>query len=161
MTSCKTTAPRWKSYFRYHLVLILSRNETLIHESTSHVAHFHINMVLSTRNMFKEVKVIKSRGGRGLPTHQYVEPAVNRQPGFRRKLVEQIIHRIRSPWNSLHEKLLNYQILAPADFLEKLHENSKISLFVQHVRKHTLWSLIKVWSSTGADIHTKSNFDMI
>ena len=27
-----------------------------------HVAHFHINMVLSARNMFKEVKLIKSRG---------------------------------------------------------------------------------------------------
>ena len=32
---------------------------------TFHVAHFHINMVLLTRNMFKEVKVIKSRGALG------------------------------------------------------------------------------------------------
>ena len=30
-----------------------------------HVAHFHINMVLSKRNMFKEFDVIKSRGALG------------------------------------------------------------------------------------------------
>ena len=29
------------------------------------VAHFHINMVLSTRNMFKDAHVIKSRGALG------------------------------------------------------------------------------------------------
>ena len=34
-------------------------------KNTFHVAHFHINMVLSTRNMFKEVQVIKSRGALG------------------------------------------------------------------------------------------------
>ena len=34
-------------------------------KNTLHVAHFHINMVLSTRNMFKEVEVTKSRGALG------------------------------------------------------------------------------------------------
>ena len=34
-------------------------------KNTLHVAHFHINMVLSTRNMFKEIHVIKSRGALG------------------------------------------------------------------------------------------------
>ena len=71
-------------------------------KNTFHVAHFHINRVLSTRNMFKEVHVIKSRGALGtgftyapvLLFELYlainnVEPAVNRQPGFRRELVEQ------------------------------------------------------------------------
>ena len=38
-------------------------------KNTLHVAHFHINIVLSTRNMFKEAHVIKSRGalGTGFP----------------------------------------------------------------------------------------------
>ena len=34
-------------------------------KNTFHVAHFHIKMVLSTRNMFKQVHVIKSRGALG------------------------------------------------------------------------------------------------
>ena len=34
-------------------------------KNTFHVAHFHFNMVLLTRNMFKEVHVIKSRGALG------------------------------------------------------------------------------------------------
>ena len=34
-------------------------------KNTLHVPHFHINMVLSTRNMFKQAKVIKSRGALG------------------------------------------------------------------------------------------------
>ena len=53
-----------------------------------HVTHFRINMVLSTKNMFKEVNVIKSRGALGTGfTYAPVlcfKPAVNRQPGFRR-----------------------------------------------------------------------------
>ena len=57
-------------------------------KNTSHVAHFHINMSLSTRNMFKEVKVPKSRGALGTGfTYAPVlcfKPTVNRQPGFRR-----------------------------------------------------------------------------
>ena len=32
MILCKTTATRWKSYFRDQQVLILSQNETSIHE---------------------------------------------------------------------------------------------------------------------------------
>ena len=31
MTPCKTTALRWKSHLHYHLVHILTRNETSIH----------------------------------------------------------------------------------------------------------------------------------
>ena len=48
-------------------------------------------MVLSTENMFKEAGVMKSRGALrwDLPTPQNVQPAVNRQPGFRREIVEQ------------------------------------------------------------------------
>ena len=34
-------------------------------KNTFHVAHFHINMVFLTRNMFKEIKVPKSRGALG------------------------------------------------------------------------------------------------
>ena len=34
-------------------------------KNTLNVAHFHINMVLSMRNMFEEVKIIKSRGALG------------------------------------------------------------------------------------------------
>ena len=62
-------------------------------KNTFHVAHFHVHVVLLARNLFEEVHVIKSRcpWGAVFPTHQYVEPAVNRQPGFRRELVEQII----------------------------------------------------------------------
>ena len=34
-------------------------------KNTFLVAHFHVNMVLLTRNMFKEAHVIKSRGALG------------------------------------------------------------------------------------------------
>ena len=34
-------------------------------KNTFHVAHFHISMLFSTRNMFKEVQVIKIRGAVG------------------------------------------------------------------------------------------------
>ena len=71
-------------------------------KNTLHVAHFHIKLVLPTRNVCKEVHVIKSRGALGtgftyapvLLFELYlainVEPAVNREPGFRRELVQQI-----------------------------------------------------------------------
>ena len=58
-----------------------------------HVAHFHIMMVLSTKNMFKEGQVIKSRGSFGTgftyaPVSLFeLYPAIgnraeNRQPSF-------------------------------------------------------------------------------
>ena len=63
-----------------------------------HVTHFHIGMILSTRNMFKGVKVIRSRGALGtgftcapvLLFELYLainnsKQAVNRQPGLRLK----------------------------------------------------------------------------
>ena len=62
-------------------------------KNISHVTHFHINSFLSTRNMFKEVHVIKSCGAldevylrtsttlRTFPSDW--QRAVNRQPGSR------------------------------------------------------------------------------
>ena len=50
---------------------------------------FYQRETCSKRSKFQKVAV---PFGRGLPMHQYVEPAVNRQPGFRRELVEQNQH---------------------------------------------------------------------
>ena len=61
-------------------------------KNTSAVAHFHIMMVSINKNMSKQAHVINKLGrfGTGIPLAPvYVEPAVNRQPGFRRELVEQ------------------------------------------------------------------------
>ena len=56
-------------------------------KNTFHVAHFHITEFLSTRNMFKEVHVIKSRGAlrTGFTNARVWQRAVNRQPGSRSK----------------------------------------------------------------------------
>ena len=58
-----------------------------------------------------------------------VEPAVNRQPGFRRELVEQITSFIMNALNFLHGELLKYKFRNPGFFIPNLHENSKISYF--------------------------------
>ena len=47
---------------------------------------------------------------------QNVEPAVNRQPGFRRKLVEQITSFIILPQNFLHGELLKCKFPDPGVF---------------------------------------------
>ena len=62
----------------------------------------------------------------------YVEPAVNRQPGFRRELVEQITSFIINSRNFLHRELLKYKFPDPGVFISDFHENSKISSFFQH-----------------------------
>ena len=167
-----------------------------------HVAHFHTNMVVSTRNMFKEVKVPKSRGALGTGfTHApvllfelylainnsstshsprrkntstlrvitlqagrsllYVEPAVNRQPGFRRELVEQITSFIIISLNFLHGELLKHKFWNQRVFIWIFHENSKISSFFQHFGEETHQLFTKVRSRTKADTSTESNFNMI
>ena len=54
-------------------------------ENTLHGAHVHINIVFRTRNMFEEVRTIKSLGDLGTEfTYAPVwQRAVNRQPGSR------------------------------------------------------------------------------
>ena len=92
--------------------------------------------------MFKEVHVMKSRGALGtgftcapvLLFELYlainnVEPAVNRQPGFRRELVEQIPSFIIDSQNFLHGELLKYKFPDPRVSLIDFHENSKNSSF--------------------------------
>ena len=82
--------------FNYIVVLCSHSAKIKLHyiKNIFHVAHFHINLVLSTRNMFKEVNVIKSRGALGtgftyapvLLFELYLaisNRAVNRQPSFR------------------------------------------------------------------------------
>ena len=83
-------------------------------------------MVLSIRNMSKEAKVPKSRGALGTGV-TYVEPAVNRQPGFRRELVEQITLFVNYSQNFLYRELLKYKFPDPGVFLPNFHENSKFS----------------------------------
>ena len=65
-------------------------------------------------------------------TSHYVEPAVNRQPGFRRELVEQITPFIINSRNFLHGELLKFKFPNPEVFVLNFHENSKISSFFQH-----------------------------
>ena len=91
---------------------------------------------------------------------QDVEPAVNRQPGFRRELVEQITSFIIDSQNFLHG-VLKYKFPDPGVFLINSHENSKISSFFQHFGEHDQELLTKVWSSMKADTHRKLNFNMI
>ena len=59
----------------------------------------------------------------------YVEPAVNRQPGFHRELVEQITKFQTSARFCIHRKLLKSDFQAPDDFVEYFHENSKFHHF--------------------------------
>ena len=86
-----------------------------------------------------------------------VEPAVNRQPGFRRELVEQITLFIIIPQNSLHGELLKHEFRNPGVVIQIFHGNSKISSIFQHFGEHAQY----VWSSMEADTHTKSNFNTI
>ena len=102
-------------------------------------------MVLSTTNMFKEVQFPQSRGALGtgftyapvLLFELYlainnVEPAVNRQPGFRRELGEQITSFIMISQNFLHGELLKCKFLDPEVFDVNFHRNLKILSFFQH-----------------------------
>ena len=93
--------------------------------------------------------------------HQYVEPAVNRQPGFRRELVEQITSFIMNSQNSLHGELLKHKFRNPEVFIRIFYVNSKISSIFQHFGEEALGLLTKVSSSSEADTDTKSNFNMI
>ena len=61
-----------------------------------------------------------------------VKPAVNRQPGFRRELVEQITPIIIRSQKFLHGELLKCKFPDPENFVAIFHENSKISSFFQH-----------------------------
>ena len=67
-------------------------------------------------------------------SHIYLnaEPPVNRQPGFRRELVEQIISFIIKSRNFLHEDLLKCKFPNPRVFIPNFCENLKISSFLQH-----------------------------
>ena len=58
---------------------------------------------------------------------QYVEPAVNRQPGFRRELVEQITSFESISRNFLHGELLKCEFSDPGVFDKNFRRNSKIS----------------------------------
>ena len=49
----------------------------------------------------------------------YVEPAVNRQPGFRRELVEQIASFIINSRNFLHWELLKYEFPDSGVFISR------------------------------------------
>ena len=66
----------------------------------------------------------------------YVEPAVNRQPGFRRELVEQITSFIIKSSNDLHGELLKYKFPNLKVFISNFHEKSKISSFFQNFGEH-------------------------
>ena len=61
-----------------------------------------------------------------------VEPAVNRQPGVRRELVEQITSFIILSRNFLHGELLKCKFPDPGVFDTNFRRNSKISSFFQH-----------------------------
>ena len=138
MTPCQKVDARQKSQFHCDLMLILSQNQTSIHEEHFNVAHFHINEVLSTRNMFKEVNVPKSRGALGTGfTYAPVcraggKPSTWFLPGTRRAdhLILQFnfkISFIRSSSNA------NFDIRQ--SFSRCFHENSKNLLFFQIVMK--------------------------
>ena len=123
-----------------------------------HVAHFHMVMVFVLKNISKQVNVTKKLGrfGTGIPTAPVwqscgkpstkfphgglvdVEPAVNRQPGFRRELVDQITSSIINPWNDLHGNLLKWKIqISTFSFF------SKIFIFrsFQNFDISSIWSL--------------------
>ena len=69
----------------------------------------------------------------------YVEPAVNRQPGFRRELVEQItLFKIPHWIIFLIELFSNSWFPDSGTFLQKIYENSEFSLFFNILTKrHT------------------------
>ena len=80
-------------------------------------------------------------------------PAVNRQPGFRRELVEQPPHS---------QFLLNFSLLGTSSNVHSFfHENSNFSSFFQHFVERDPESKTRVWSSTKPKTHRKSNFSMI
>ena len=59
----------WKSQWHYHIMLTLSQIKFQYMKNTLHVADFHSNRVLLTRNMFKQAQVINKLGwfGTGFP----------------------------------------------------------------------------------------------
>ena len=80
--------------------------------NTSHVANFHINMVLSTRNMFKEANVMQSCGALGtrnsdapvLLFELYLAMGKSGEPSTRFPLGKLVEQRPASP--SVHETTL-------------------------------------------------------
>ena len=79
-------------------------------------------------------KITDLLGAKVTPIHRgsvllskHVEPAVNRQPGFRRGLVEQIISFTIDAQIFLHGELLKCKLPNPGVFIQNFHENSKIS----------------------------------
>ena len=77
-----------------------------------------------------------------------VEPAVNRQPGFRRELVEQSMHLIISFMISFSESYSTSKLLNSLFYIKKKCE-------------HTPGFKTQVWISTEADTRGKLNFNMI
>ena len=60
---------RWKSHLHYHLVLILTQNETPKPKFILNVVEFHMIMVLLNENVSKQAHVINKLGrfGTGAP----------------------------------------------------------------------------------------------
>ena len=155
----------WKTYARY--------------KTSTHEEHFPCG-TFSYQHVFVDEKLVQ-RGSRykksrcpwnrvylrtsitlwALPsdkTKHYVEPAVNRQPGFRRKLVKQITWFRKSPKMFLHGELLKSLFPASAESLKILIKIRKFHHFFIIFSEHTQGLLMKVRSSTKADTHTKLNF---
>ena len=112
--------PNFTKILRLHLTLVWSSNEMKLQymKDILQIAHFHIRMVSITA---KQAHVINKLGrfGTGFLLHQYVEPAVNRQSGFRRELAEQITLFIIKSRNFLHGELLKYELSNP-EFLFRI-----------------------------------------
>ena len=89
-----------------------------------------------------------------LTVFRYVEPAVNRQPGFRRELVEQNQSFTFSPSEIFIRGHSTNDFLMEINFLRFFKKIQFFHIF-RHFGNQTPGLIIKVRSSSEADIHTK------
>ena len=85
MTQLKTLVPDEN---RNCIIAEPKIQKSKLYEEHFPFAHFYIMRFVITKNHREQANVKKHSvdSGRVFHLHQYVEPAVNRQPGFRRRL---------------------------------------------------------------------------
>ena len=122
------------------VMCICVRGPTLAHLATVLVLLSIGKLLLYELNTFREAHVIKRRGALGtgftyatvllfelLPSEKCRASQKKRQPVFRRDLAEQITESRMPSQIFLHRDVLNYSFPASGAFVQKFHENSKIS----------------------------------
>ena len=143
--------------------LILRGNQTSIwfkdfkcNRTSNSNAKYHLNWNIYVQDYGS------SRGQAFSKTLRFgIEPAVNRQPGFRRELVEQTTFLELFQMFSCLGSHSNLKFLSQLNFLEIFWKFWKCSSKYQLFYEHTRWFKTQVWISAKADTQGKSNFNMI